>query len=62
MLFRLLAMVWALDGVQVLAADAAVEDAYDASRWRVWRLPLSMSLVAQDLMSTTGIPNSEGVI
>ena len=48
--------------VQVLAADAAVEDAPDASRWRIWRLPLSMSQVAQDLMSTTGIPNSEGVI
>ena len=48
--------------VQVLAADAAVEDAYDASRWRVWRLPLSMSQVAEDLMSTTGIPNSEGAI
>ena len=44
--------------VQMLAANAAVADEHDAGPWRAWRLPLSMSQVAQDVLSTTGIPSS----
>ena len=48
--------------IQLRLENAAVSDAQDANLWRAWRLPLSMRQIAQDLMSTTGITNSNGMI
>ena len=44
--------------VQLRLANTAVSDGHDPIPWRAWPMPLSMSQVAQDLMSTTGITNS----